>query len=240
MNYKKIVFVLVSHLFVFSGFSTTYLPIPIERQIAESDAAIEGKFVGEIHKRLPNGDVVTQASFTSTKSSGLTSNEIINPSDFKVYYPGGKWNGVVYHVYGAPKFEVGKEYVVLLSKGEYGYFTSNLSLGKYDVVVKSGERFVVSSVFPNHPSLGKLSYLKLNQLLKKNFGHELTLDMPEQAVFNDIYSSQDDEEAGVRSPASEDKIKEIENNKSVIIWHAITLTSLGVIVSLYRKYDRKR
>ncbi len=243
MIFKKIFLVLNFNFVVFRGFSTTYLPIPIERQIAESDAVIEGKFSGEIYKRLPVGDVVTQASFTGVKSSGLSSNEIVNPSDFKIYYPGGKWNGVVYHVYGSPKFEVGKEYVILLRKGEYGYFTSNLSLGKYDVKNnKDGERFIVSSVFPNHPELGKLNYLKLNRLLKKNFGTELTYDVPEQNISTEKDIAFENEEEGpvVRSPAADEKHEEFENNKSVILWHAVTLATLGVIASLYRRHDRKK
>lgn len=233
--------VLFSIFWAFGIFSTTYLPIPIERQILESDAVIEGKFVGELYKRLPSGDVVTQASFASIKSSGLLSSEVVNPSDFKVLYPGGKWNGIVYHVYGAPKFEIGKEYVLLIKKNDYGYFPSNLSLGQYDIESKNGEKYISSSVFKNHPTLGKINYSKFNELLRKNFGHDLSYERAEQSVYIEETEGPIENEL-TRIPASNDneKIGDVNTDRSVIIWHAITLTVMGVIVSLYRKYDSKK
>jgi hypothetical protein len=150
--------------------ATTFVPTPFEKQVMDSYGVIRGTFSGLNYKKLSSGEVVTQASFQVKESAGLKPNEVVNKNDFKIIYPGGKWQGVVYQVQGAPTFEPGEDVVLLLSKGEHGFSVKSLALGKYNVRRKNSKFFLTSSVFSKHPKLGKIKYKDFEEIVSHRFG----------------------------------------------------------------------
>ena len=207
--------------------STTFVPITLDKQLAEADAAIQGTFRGTSFKRLPSGEVVTEASFTGVKSSGLGANDIPNPSDFRISYPGGTWQGVVYHVANSPKFVEGQEYVLLIRKGPFGHMLSNFSLGKYDIKNVDEERVLVSSVFPEHSSLGRISYGKFNFMLQNAYGQELGVAIKDTSV----HMRSKNGEAALRAPSSDEEegTSAPEDGALYIIWPVLILGLLGAL-----------
>lgn len=227
-------FILALSLFASFGdlTATTFVPITLEKQLVEAEAVIQGEFNGISYKKTALGEVVTEASFSKVRSSGLGPDEIPNPNDFRITYPGGVWQGIVYHVYNAPSFKEKQEYVLLIKKGRYGYVLSNFSLGKYDIKIDNGEKILSSSVFPSHPSLGKISYGRFNYLLQKTYGTELGNFSKDNVVYRKMDTEDETEIEGenARSPASE-KIEEDKpaTNGLNIFWPVIILGLLGGI-----------
>ena len=138
-----------------------FVPIPLKTQIAESDGFVHGKFVEEKYKRSRTGQVLTEASFEVIYSSGDIQKSLINNNLFKVIYPGGKWQGVIHRVSGAPSFKQSEEVVLLIKNTNEGPILHNLGLGKYNIIRENKSVFLKSSIFPNHPELGKINYTKL-------------------------------------------------------------------------------
>lgn len=154
--------------------ATTYYPLPIHKQLDESKAVIKGEYQGATYKKTSTGEIVTVASFRVDDYVGLKENEILNKQDFKVIFPGGKWNKMVYTIDGAPKFQKGESTVLFLNKSRHGFVLNGLSLGKYDIIKKDGEVGVSSSVFPNHPKLGFIPLEEFNSELDDRFGKKLS------------------------------------------------------------------
>lgn len=157
-----------------NAMATTYYPLPIHKQLDESKAVIKGEYQGATYKKTETGEIVTVASFKVEDSVGLKENEILNKQDFKVIFPGGKWNKMVYTIEGAPRFHIGESSILFLNKSRHGFVLTGLSLGKYEIVKKDGEYGISSSVFPNHPKLGFIPMSEFNSELGERFGKKLT------------------------------------------------------------------
>lgn len=187
--------------------ATTYYPLPIHKQLDESQAVIKGEYQGATYKKTATGEIVTVASFKVDEFVGLKENEILNKQDFKVIFPGGKWNRMVYTIDGAPKFQKGESSVLVLNKSKHGFVLNGLSLGKYDIVKKDGEVGVSSSVFPNHPKLGFIPLEEFNAELTERFGKKLTSLGIDRAFSLTLASN-------VRMPASATKGAKLESARS--------------------------
>lgn len=156
------------------GLSATFIPLSFEQQVNESYGVIKGSYVGGAFKKLPTGEVITESVFKVSKFSGIKNHEIINKNNFKIIHPGGKWQGILYHVDGSPKFEEDQEIILLLSKTAHGFIPTNLALGKYQIFTKGGNDFIKSSIFPEHPKLGNISLGYASEIFSKYFGAPLT------------------------------------------------------------------
>lgn len=165
---------LLALLWGLPAMATTYYPLPIHKQLDESKAVIKGEYQGATYKKTSTGEIVTVASFRVDDYVGLKENEILNKQDFKIIFPGGKWNKMVYTIDGAPKFQKGESTVLFLNKSRHGFVLTGLSLGKYDIIKKDGEVGVSSSVFPNHPKLGFIPLEEFNMELDDRFGKKLS------------------------------------------------------------------
>lgn len=184
--------------------ATTYYPLPLEKQLTESKAVIKGEYQGATYKKAAGGEIVTVASFKIHESMGLKDNEILNRNDFKIIFPGGKWNNMVYTIDGAPTFTPGEQSVLILNKSPYGYVLNGLSLGKYEIVKKNdGEVGLASVVFPNHPKLGFINLDTFNGELNNRFGKKLSSITSERAFSLTLASN-------VRMPASGTKTQVIK------------------------------
>lgn len=175
--------------------ATTYYPLPLEKQLTESQAVIKGEYQGATYKKAAGGEIVTVASFKILESMGLKDNEVLNRSDFKIIFPGGKWNNMIYTIDGAPRFTQGEQSVLLLNKSKYGFVLNGLSLGKYDIVKKDGVVGLASAIFPNHPKLGFIELNTFNQGLTARYGKKLTSVTSDRAFSLTLASN-------VRMPAS--------------------------------------
>ena len=170
---SRILYIILSFVLTNSLFGATFIPLPMEKQLEHSNSVIQGIYRSSTYKRLPNGDVVTLASFEIEKMSGMISSQIYSHQDFKVMMPGGEWDGLTYFVTGTPKFTPGERVVLLLADTDQGPVINNLALGKYSINLIDDKKILVSSVFPEHPLLGQVDYEQFDQLLTQRFGSGL-------------------------------------------------------------------
>ncbi|MCO4793593.1 MAG: hypothetical protein KC493_07770 [Bacteriovoracaceae bacterium] len=228
------------------GNAATFIPLSFEQQVNESYGAIKGKYISSVYKKLPDGEVVTESIFQISKFSGIKNHEIINKNNFKIIYPGGKWQGILYHVDGSPQFEKGKEVILLLSKTSHGFVPTNLTLGKYEIIKKQGSELIKSSLFPNHPRLGSIKPNDVSDIFTKYFGTPLVpvnhdkfvykgnVKKERRGKYSNIHSSK-------RKPASEDYLEEEESENDYGLFGIIILFALLGFFSAYSmKPDRKK
>jgi len=161
---------------IFTGFeveSTTFVPVSLERQLKESSGVIIGEYLGETYKRMPSGQIITEATIKLDQTAGIDPNHLVNKNNIKVIYPGGLWQDMVYQVHGAPKFSKGRKVALLLKKDAHGFWVNNLALGKYNIVKRDGELSLVSEVFPNHPNFKKITMNDFTRMVSNVYGTEL-------------------------------------------------------------------
>jgi len=214
--------------------ATTFLPLPIERQVAEASLVIEASYIGKEYKKI-NEIVVTEFTFNVKRYSG-NGDGVNDWSQLKVLSPGGVWEGVVYHTFGTPKFDESEIYVLLLKKNEVGHAFLNLSLGKYNIENIAGKRFLSSSVFSEHPLLGKIDEVKFEKVLSERFQEGFKIVYIKNKKINvteDLNGASNISEQ--RKPASADR--SIEEDKSIdstlsVFWLIIILAMLGSFVTL--------
>lgn len=158
-----------------SAQATTFIPTPIQNQLRDSHAVIKATFIGNTSKRLPSGEVVTQASFSLASSVGLKENDTLNKNEFAVLIPGGEWQGVQYHVKGAPSFNANEEVVLLLDRGPHGYSVKNMAMGKFNLFKHGGEKYLQSGIFSERENYGRISWKNFSKLLVEKFNKSLEL-----------------------------------------------------------------
>ena len=163
------------------------MAVPLDIQVKNAGGVIRGKLVKTVSKKSLNGVVVTESSFQLLEAAGIPSEEIVNRNNFKILYPGGTWQGIVYKVSGTPNFKKNEEVVLFVNKGRYGYQLVNLGLSKYIVVQSPSGIFIRNSIFPQHPKLGKISLARLNKLLESKFGSPLAPIGQDKYVYKGIH-----------------------------------------------------
>ncbi len=179
----KLCFLLFIFVIAKGALATIYYPLTLSQQLDESIGVIHAKFNSSTYKKLPNNQIVTQLSFKILRVSGVKYSEIINKNDFQIIIPGGKWQGLVYSIPGSPTFEMGKEFILLLSRNKQGFTLSNLGLGKYDIKRNGPNVSIKSSVFPNHNLLGSIDMKEFNELVEERFGEPLHLHSADKVVY---------------------------------------------------------
>ncbi|MFZ8934035.1 MAG: hypothetical protein ACO20H_00450 [Bacteriovoracaceae bacterium] len=157
-----------------SCFGANYYPLPFSKQLLDSQGVIRAVFNGSKVRKLSSGRIMTEGSFKILESAGISPAEIINPDDFKVLYPGGVYQGLVYKNTGTPEFKVGEEVILILSKKSGSFSIHNLSLGKYKVMRERKGNYMVSEVFPNNNNIGKKTIEYFNQYVQKRFNQSLS------------------------------------------------------------------
>jgi len=138
---------------------TTYSAVFTQNHTKVLFTEIDGWVRGEIndisYNKIENEKVFTLLSLKVTEFSGLSQAQITNKRNFKIYYPGGKWQGINITYSGGPKFSVGDDYVFLLNKRRGGYFVNGFSAGAIKVV-KANDSLI--------NELKQFSELKFNQI----------------------------------------------------------------------------
>ncbi|HLE11886.1 MAG: hypothetical protein A2504_06765 [Bdellovibrionales bacterium RIFOXYD12_FULL_39_22] len=217
-------------------YSTQFLPSSIEDQLLSSSAVIWGYYNDETYKKLPTGQVVTEASFSVIKYAGAIEGETFNQHAFKVLFPGGVWEDIVYDISGAPSFSSKEEVILLLRKDGYGHWITNLSMGKYGVQKQLDGTYLMSAIFPDHPQLGKIAMADFERQIEERFHEKLHFIINGQGeIFPNKTGSKQKEIASAvngrsgRMPASEESIE--RENQISMFWLMIIFSLLGLLSS---------
>lgn len=214
------IFIFILVLFSFFGAkvsATTYLPIPMDKQLSEATAVVSGIYLGKSYKKNSAGDVFTKHRIKVIESAGLANGDIINMNNFEFLTPGGTWGNLTYYSYGSPVFQEGESIVLLIKKNSVGgdNYLSNLSLGKYTLSTELGKKYVLSSVFPNDSKIGKIDYESFNEMVFNEFGEKLKA--MNQDVF--VYNSRSDHKRknGFESTQYQENVddKRIDKGRSI-------------------------
>ena len=231
-----------SLLFSISAIGTVMIPLSVDDQIKESDGVIQAKFVGQLSRKLPSGDVVTEGSFQIIKSVGIEASTIVNSPIFKVNWPGGSWEGMNWFIDGAPTFQPDEEAVIVLKRQPWGYQIVNLSQGKYSLLRKGDETVLVNGAFPEHPLYGKISFSEFEDLVKKKFGADFREVSNSMHVYIDEKNTINERSVAASSDA------ELESDTQVTLSHrkristlafpGLLLAAMGVAFAIYQ--NRKR
>lgn len=217
-----------------NGYGTTFVETSLKDRLRIASGVVKGEYLGESYKKLPSGQIVTEATFRILESSGIKSSEIVNHNNFKVLLPGGVWQGRVFKVSGVPKFKTSEITTLVLKKSEFGYVLPNLAMSKYDLKIVDNEKFLVSEIFSHKEGVGRIKLEKFNQIVYQTFGSAL-----KGVEFDKYVSKGPDEELSSRGrgPASKNK-KEKEDDSIPVIWFVIGLGFLGFVPTLLLKGKR--
>ena len=237
ISYLRLIFCMNISIFGVSvAEGSSFRVVPLETQVQNAGGVIWGKFVGSASKKIDD-NIVTEAGFELLAASGITPSEIVNKNNFKIIYPGGIWQGIVYATLGTPRFKKGEEVVLFVTKGPYGFQLTNLGLSKYLVIRKGREEvFLKNSIFPEHPHLGHISLDLLNDLLRDRFQQVLSENIVQDKniykknYIGKLYVEKKNGSWEVRNPASTTSIKKEDYQKKSyqsIVWIILMFSILG-------------
>ena len=116
----------------------------IDSKLKNSNGVLFGVLNSKTYKKLPSGKLVTEVSFKVHKVSGIDTFKIINKNNFKVYYTGGKWQGVEYKDSAYPELSRGEELIVLLKKDKYGFMLQDGIESVFEIKNISRKKYLVS------------------------------------------------------------------------------------------------
>ena len=223
--------------FLGQAVAMSYMPIPFEKQLEESDGVIEGIYLSHEFKKT-NDKIVTIYTFSVSKFVGFSSNEIYNQNNFQILIPGGTWHNESYHVEGIPHFSKDEQVVLLIKKSKRGFQLTNLGLGKYVVQTIDRKKVISSSVFANHNQLGNIDYNEYVRLVNKVFNKRFAGFSNGKNVY--LQGESVLEKNTGRDPASiNEKIKNSGNGTSMnIFWILLLLALLGSASRIYSKKNK--
>ena len=238
----KKVFLFISILTINYSMGTTFIPLSLDKQFEDADGVIKGIFIGKEYRKINDRKIITEATFKILKSAGIKPSEIVNKNNFKVIYPGGKWQGLVYKVSGTPKFVQGEEALIVLKKTPFGFSVKGLGLGKYIIVKKYEKYFYKSSVFPGHDSLGSISQKELNSSLMKTFGETLESSTGDKFVFKpkkNIHIKKGRMPASISSRVIASEQLDRKEESSNPFWIVLLFAALGIYSVFSIRRSRK-
>jgi len=215
----------------------SYMPIPFERQLEESDGVVEGVYLSHEYKKTDD-KIVTIYTFSVNKFVGFSSNEIHNQNNFKIMLPGGTWHNESYHVEGIPQFSKDELVVLLVKKANRGFQLTNLGLGKYVVKTVDRKKVISSAIFANHNQLGNIDYSEYVRLVNKifnkrfaGFSNGKNVYLQDQIVL--------EKNIGREPAAIDEKIKNSSNSASMnIFWILLLLALLGSVSRIYSNKNK--
>ena len=235
MKYLFLVYLFL--FFLGRAMAMSYMPIPFEKQLEESDGVMEGMYLSHEFKKTDD-KIVTIYTFSVIKFVGFSSNEIYNQNNFQILIPGGTWHNETYHVEGIPHFSKDEQVVLLIKKSKRGFQLTNLGLGKYVVQTIDRKKVISSSVFANHNQLGNIDYNEYVRLVNKVFNKRFAGFSNGKNVY--LQGESVLEKNTGRDPASiNEKIKNSGNGTSMnIFWILLLLALLGSVSRIYSKKNK--
>lgn len=215
---------------------TTFYETPIEDRLGDSSGVVKAKYVGSTSKRLPTGQVVTEASFHILGLSGIKPNEVVNHQSFKVLLPGGSWQGRTYKVHGVPNFQKGELSYLILKKGKFGFTLANLGMSKLKPIEREGKPYLQSSVFPNKEGVGLISEKDFSFLVESTFGDKVVSFDVDKFIDRSQVTNRINNK---RSPSStSEKARSKAGLNFSMFWLILALGSLGFLSSFIGKGKR--
>jgi hypothetical protein len=139
-----------------SIWATVFSIQPIERQLKEADAIIEGFFLGEQTVELENGKLATKMTFKINKEWGLKSH-LFEMDEVFIHYPGGKLGDRQVMFQGVPNFVTGERVVILAKNLDNRFWGLNLGLGSFKVVSFNHIPVLMNSLFPGDRRVSQIS-----------------------------------------------------------------------------------
>ncbi len=239
----KIITIMLVGLLPILVFATTFRPVSLETQLKDSNMALHGNYIGKSYKKLSSGQIVTIAKFKIIKIAGIEQSELINKNEFSVIYPGGEWEGIVHHIYGAPKFKENEEVFLVLNRLKNGFWLHNLSLGKYRIEKKGRIKTLVSSVFPNHPYFGRIDFKKAEGIVGRTLGGDLKIVQSDKMIIK-TYKNRirvlktDSSGRKIASYEEDTAIQQDEPVQLSIFWIIMILACIGGATLFVRKSRR--
>lgn len=221
--------------FCLSVKATTFIETSIEDRMRQASGVLTIEYLGESYKKLPTGQVVTEATVKIIESTGIKSSEIINHNNFKIIIPGGMWQGRRYKVSGIPRFKEGEVATLIVKKSDFGFIMPNLAMSKFVKKSIDSKKYLVSPIFSEKKGIGMIKESEFKILTSQIFGKELA------KINIDKYVSTTNEELGQknirRKPAS--KASETPKEESIpTIWFVLLLGALGFVPALLLKGKR--
>ena len=111
---RKLVLIVCILMISNIAFCTTFIPLPIKKQIKESDAVVKGEVILTESEMDTDGEITTKVTILADKWIGVKPQ-----SDFvEVHYLGGKVGPRIQKVEGSPNFEIGEKIVLFTKKGQ--------------------------------------------------------------------------------------------------------------------------
>jgi hypothetical protein len=210
-----------------------HLPLPIDRQLKDAEAVVQGLVLEKNYKRISNEneDIVTEVSLRVIRSAGLKPSDLVNKNAFKIILPGGEWQGATFNYPGSPSFISGEEVVLIIKREKYGFSLSELALSKYLIKTKLGKVYLQSEIFPEHSKLGHIPFEEFDELVNFHLGSSLIHlgeDRSVSKVAEDsaIHSSKN----LLREPAGQmnrDE-EEIKESRVSLFWLVVIFSVLGL------------
>jgi hypothetical protein len=155
--------IFVSVLFATFSWATLFAIQPIETQIKESNAIMEGIFLESKTIELENGKLATQMIFKVKREWGLKS-DFFDMEEVIIHYPGGKLGNKNIFVEGVPSFTVGERVVILTKNIGNRFWGLNLGLGSFKVITFNNKPILMNSLFPHDK---RVSQIELNDFDSK-------------------------------------------------------------------------
>lgn len=226
-NYIALVALTLS---ITQAFGTTFIPVPIKKQIVESHGIVKGEVVAVNAEEDEKGRIVTRLFLRADKWIG------VQPTDnhLEILYPGGQLGDRVQLIHGSPKFKPGEKVVLFLKENNKNLWVQNLALGKFMIRKYGVSDVLINSVFPNHPKVGQIplaSFYELASNIKKKDFKERFKDKYE--LQTEKYAYQNIGKSG-RSIASVRKAEEAEENLN-ISWLIALLGIIGGVFTFVRR-----
>jgi hypothetical protein len=221
---------IITNTFVFA---TTFIPVPIKRQIAESTGIVEGEVLNSEAIIDENGKIVTKIFIKADKWIGVQPTS----GHLEVFFPGGIVGDRVQNVHGAPKFNFGEHVVLLLKNNNSKNWIQSLALGKFMVKKYGTTDIIINSVFPKHPKVGQMtlkSFYSLASRIKNRPFKERFKDKYELQVEKDNVNFSGKKRGRSIASVKSFETKQIENETSTK-WILFLFGILGVLFTISRR-----
>jgi hypothetical protein len=221
---------LIANNFVFA---TTFIPVPIKRQLAESSGVVEGEIINSEAIIDDSGKIITKVFLRADKWIGVKP----EAGHLEIYYPGGQVGDRVQNVHGTPKFDNGEKVVILLKNNKEKNWIQNLALGKFMVQKYGTTEIIINSVFPKNPKVGQMtleSFYSLASRIKKTSFKERFKDKYELQVEKENINFNRDKSGRAIASVKSFEEKELENKVSTM-WILILFGILGSVFTISRR-----
>lgn len=235
-------FLLIFFLLIQVALATTFIPLPLDKQVESAGMGAEVVLLNMQGFKHPAGYVATEYRFKVIEPTNLDPNEL-EDGKLVLSLPGGNFDGVTTVVDGSPKFNPGERIFLLLKKIEGKIYLSNFTLGKFNIQKIDGEEYYVNEVFPNMPNVGRIKKSTMKKLMNEKWNLvSLKIDSSKPNDKNKNISILKLPDEKVNTKANGKIERDIASEESSIDWLNIfiyCLSFFGIVFSLLLLKSKK-